>query len=84
MSNAVSVSQLVSDTGDMVVSSIRNVKGTFNGGGSTSVQKNSDTITTLSRTVQPSSRWQVSDARFLSASSDSRNWRYCQTYALPN
>lgn len=54
MSNAVSVSQLVSDTGDMVVSSIRNVKGTFNGGGSTSVQKNSDTITTLSRTVQSS------------------------------
>ena len=44
MSNAVSVSQLISDTGDMIVSSIRNVKGTFNGGGSTSVQKNSDTL----------------------------------------
>ena len=52
--NTTTISSLVSDTVDNASSTIRSVKGVFTGGGSTTVQQNSDTITTLSRVVQSS------------------------------
>lgn len=52
--NTTTISSLISDTVDNTSSTIRRVKGVFTGGGSTTVQQNSDTITTLSRVVQSS------------------------------
>ena len=50
--NVRTASQLVTDTISEVTTTIRNVSGVFNGGGSTSVQQNSDAILTASRAVQ--------------------------------
>ena len=52
--NVRTASQLVTDTISEVTTTIRNVSGVFNGGGSTSVQQNSDAILTASRAVQSS------------------------------
>ena len=52
--NVRTASQLVTDTISEVTTTIRNVSGVFNGGGSTSVQQNSDVILTASKAVQSS------------------------------
>lgn len=54
-SNVITLSSLTSNTIDDTATLIRNVKGVFNGGGSTTVLQNSDVILSLSRTVQSSS-----------------------------
>lgn len=53
-SNVTTLSSLVTNTIDNASTTVRNVTGVFNGSGSTSVQQNSDVITSLSRAVQTS------------------------------
>ena len=52
--NVRTASQIVTDTISEATTTIRNVSGVFNGGGSTSVQQNSDVILTASSAVQAS------------------------------
>ena len=52
--NVRTASQIVTDTIGEVTSTVRNIYGAFSGGGSTSVQQNSDVILTASRAVQSS------------------------------